>query len=70
MENLGVKPIAEEVKTEPTTDDATASTAATSELATDDATASTAATSELTTDDATASTAAIGTDESTEQTLF
>ena len=41
MENLGVKPIAEVVKTEPTTDDA--STAATSELATDDATASTAA---------------------------
>jgi hypothetical protein len=41
MENLGVKPIAEEVKTEPATDDA--STAATSELATDDATASTVA---------------------------
>lgn len=41
MENLGVKPIAEVVKTEPTTDDA--STTATSELATDDATASTAA---------------------------
>ena len=41
MENLGVKPIAEVVKTEPTTDDA--STAATSEPATDDATASTAA---------------------------
>lgn len=40
MENLGVKPIAEVVKTEPTTDDA--STAATSEPATDDATASTA----------------------------
>lgn len=41
MENLGVKPIAEVVKTEPTTDDA--STTATSELATDNATASTAA---------------------------
>lgn len=40
MENLGVKPIAEVVKTELTTDDA--STAATSEPATDDATASTA----------------------------